>query len=220
MSEPKLTEAEREILRSEAAMFVHSRGVYRPSELADHLAEHALPQILRARLGPVEAERDEARRLLALDRCCGHARCPGGSLCCCADDPTEVAALRQRVADLISQRDVLGEAEGRWADRTEAAERALAARDEVIARVQALADLWDCKADENEARRKVETHKGDRRILKRLARHQRMFAHALRAELAVPAPQSDEDCGCGPLADWDGHTCTPPTTDAEEATDA
>ncbi|MCR1785332.1 hypothetical protein KVF89_22520 [Nocardioides carbamazepini] len=75
------------------------------------------------------------------------------------------------------------EAAGALRARAEAAESALAA-------VRALADLWDQKADENERHREYTDHKGDRRTLKRLARHQRMFAHALRAVL--PAPTSPE----------------------------
>lgn len=31
------------------------------------------------------AEVDRLRQLLTKDRCCGHARCPGGSLCCCQE---------------------------------------------------------------------------------------------------------------------------------------
>lgn len=202
MSEPKLTEAE-------SAWITRVWGCVRPGRLAEVKGE--LEAILRDRLAPVEAERDEARRLLTLDRCCGHARCPGGSLCCCADDPAEVAALRQQVADLTTQRDVLGEAEGRWADRTEAAERALAARDEVIARVRVLAD--------------------DASVIGGLVKPSALIATLDDDEPATDAARPSVAtreygaCACGPLADWDGHTCstsypTPPTTDAEEATEA
>lgn len=49
----------------------------------------------------INAEVEGLRTRLAQDRCCGHARCPGGSLCCCLaqqEAEVEVDRLRAQVA--------------------------------------------------------------------------------------------------------------------------
>lgn len=93
MSEPKLTQAERKILRDEIAMYIHSRGTFTPRELSNHVAVHAVPQILRGRLAPVEAERESwiAERDEWRDTAEAARR--------------EVAALQQQVADLAAEGD-------------------------------------------------------------------------------------------------------------------
>lgn len=121
MSEPKLTEAERETLRAELAKW--SRAPGRIEEMLQRSVGPAVEAILAARQN-AEQERDEARG--NRDRL-AH----------------ELAALRRQVADLTAERDgarahaaaeaheyeVMVVQRNEQYDRAEAAERALAARD-------------------------------------------------------------------------------------------
>lgn len=145
-------------------------------------------------------------------------------------DQDEIDSLRQQVADLTAERDeaqrqldivshqavqIRDEREFRIRERNraegraEAAERALAARDEVIARVRALADDWE------------QAYPGS---LAACNREPDEWWVDLRAALDGPASQPDEEpcpwidrpecedeCMCLPA---------PPTTDAEEATES
>ncbi|KAB2809248.1 hypothetical protein F9L07_19600 [Pimelobacter simplex] len=115
------------------------------------------------------------------------------------------AALADRLAVAEQERDELRASNDRYEaenqkflrdvmdeqERRDAAEQEAATLRAQIAAAHDLADLWDRKADENERHRASTEHKGDRRTLKKLIRHQRMFAHALHAVLGDPGPWVD-----------------------------
>jgi hypothetical protein len=175
-SEPKLTEAER------ASVMDALWRDFDPRE--DDPIFPAVEAILRDRLAPVEAERDRLRHLLG-----SHA---DGHRCTCEmTDPG-----RPGISPPEWEQDP-------WCPTHPNMDYVLAevaARDEVIARVRALAEQWEQPGP------KVGGTPED-------------AAWALRVALAVPAPQPDECSEC----ETTGRNCiehrtpTPPTTDVEEA---
>jgi hypothetical protein len=202
LSEPKLTEAEREALRvGECGPCAQGTLDVEPCRCAEMLRA-AVESILRDRLAPVEAERDAYRSIL--DR---HSM--RWCLCSRAD------RMHDRARDCCP---IHGEPR-HWLNRAEAAEHALAARDEVIARVRALhTGLHRCTDGWYWIEQETQGCKGAK-----------VGLCPTLAVLDGPAPQPDECIHCGRAEDehgeagaclrpgYCGNRFTPPTTDAEEA---
>jgi chromosome segregation ATPase len=209
--------------------------VTRQTARAESLLEESRRQ--HARADALEVERDEARQTCCA--CHSVARLERDEARANRDRLAhEVAALRRQVADLTAEHHrALESARKLFVEtrdlriRAEAAERALAARDEVIARVRTLADEWMRTAD------RWSEH------LPNTAIH-RAHANRLRTALAVSEPADEtfnhilivsepgrSRCTCGGWTPqlgesisraFDKHLLdvrTPPTTDAKEATD-